>query len=196
MDPQLLSIAIASFIGTLLVVSRVGGWVLLLRSLSPTSTGPLSPLSFASLAPLVLHSGPWILAVALAGIYYAATSSLPGALRALLAGALLATGIVALGVWRSTRRAAPQPLTPSRLLTIRRRFFWGNSLFFALASSLFLAYGPLDVPRHQRDILVLFGFFIAFAGGWAWSWFMWQWYGEQLKVKEQARLKRKRADGT
>ena len=195
MDLRLLLIALASFVGGIFVLSRVGNWVLLLASVFGKARAAGSPFSLTNVAPLLLHSGPWIFAVAVVGIFYVATSSQPGSLQALLAGALSSAAIIALGVWRATRRAAPQPLTASRLRTIRRRFFWGYSLFFALASSAFLAYGPLGVPRHQREILVFFGFFVAFAGGWAWSWFMWQWYGEQLQVNERARLKRERENG-
>jgi hypothetical protein len=191
MDARIALLGAASFMGGLFVTSRVIAWVtLLVLSFKSPPGASGKPLG---VAPLVLHSGPWALAFAIGGVWYAASSSQQAYLRAVgiglgLAVALMA-GVIARAVLRSRSAIEPPPLTAERLLLLRRRFFWRNSLFFAVANPLFLfLFFPDAAAWGLGVILVACG--ASFLGGWVWSWFMWQWYGESLKVGEKRRRQR------
>jgi hypothetical protein len=147
-----------------------------------------------AIAQVFLHSGPWALAIAVAGVYYAAISPRPAYLWSVVGGLGLALAFVAFAtlraLWRQ-RSVQPQehPLTPERFLTLRRRFFWRNSLFFAVAMPAGIAFTASG--EYERGFgFLLFVFLAGGLTGWLWSWFMWQWVGEALKVKEKARQRR------
>lgn len=177
--------------GGLFVTSRVIAWVTLLVLFFKVPSGaPGKPLG---LAPLFLHSGPWALTFAVGGVWYAASSSRPGYLWAVGIGlglaVVLMAGVIAPAVLRSRSAVEPPPLTAERLLLLRRRFFWRNSLFFAVANPLFL-FLVLPDAVAWGPVVMLVACGASFLGGWAWSWVMWQWYGESLKVGEKRRRQR------
>ena len=188
-------LAVLSFVGGLLVASRVASWVFLVAAFVKQPRATHRMLSAPS---LFLHSGPWVLAIGVAAVRYVSASqpsylwSVVGGLCA-AAAAVLCTFLFA--SWRRRyTKLGPQPLTPERLLAIRRRFFWINSLGFAVFLPLGLMYMSPELSRSDGQLLGLFVGVVAFCTGWFFSWFMWQWYGEQLKVNEQARLKREQAN--
>jgi hypothetical protein len=137
------------------------------------------------------------LTLAVATVGYAATSSNPSFFWAVVGGFSLAIafvgGATALVLWRQRRpqKPEPQPLTAERLLAIRHRFFWRNSLLFAFGMPAFFAYQYWQGFGHDPIFLVMICV-VSFAADWVWSWFMWQWYGESLKANEKARLRRER----
>jgi len=193
MDLPVATLGVASFFGGLLVVSRVLSWAVgLLQFLKPSAPADHRGPTGLVLAPLLLHSGPWLLAIAAFGVYYVATLPRSAFLWAVVAGLGLAAAYIAgatlFALWRQRRRPAPEPppLTAERLLAIKRRFFWRNAFLFAFALSGFFAY----TERAYASFLFI-SFVSGFAGGWLWSWFMWQWYGEELKLQDRRRQARK-----
>jgi hypothetical protein len=197
MDSSVALLAFASFLGGLLVTSRVIAWIagllLFLKPSTPTDTGARFGLA---IAPLFLHSGPWLLAIAVTGVYYAATSPRAAYLWAVVGGLTFTIAFIVVATPRvflqqRKPRPEPPPLTPERFLALRRRFFWRNSLFFAFCMPAVFAFpSSLDFGRDISFLVVVF--VAGFACGWAWSWFMWQWYGEALKVNEKKRQRRQR----
>jgi len=192
MDLPVVSLGFASFFGGLLVVSRVLSWAVgLLQFLKPSAPADHRGPTGLVLAPLFLHSGPWLLAIAAFGVYYVATLPRSAFLWAVVVGLGLAAAYVAgatlFVLWRQRRPAPePPPLTAERLLAIKQRFFWRNALIFALAGPAFVAY-----MGNTYGSLLFISFVGGFAGGWLWSWFMWQWYGEELKLQDRRRQARK-----
>lgn len=125
------AVAFAAFISGVRLLSRVIAWIaglaLVLKS-PDTGRGEQAGLS---LVQLFLHSGPWSLALAIAALYYVA--SLPQSiwLWAVLGGLGAAIAILiasaAVARCRQRRRIANlDPLTPERLVKIRRRFMWAT----------------------------------------------------------------------
>jgi hypothetical protein len=194
MDSSVALLAIASFLGGLLVTSRVIGWttglLLVFRQSPPGNTS--ARVGF-TIAALFFHSGPWLLVITAGAIYYAASSPRASYLWALVGGLALAVVFIGAATLRASlqlRRPLRQ-LTPERLLVLRRRFFWGNSLVFAFCMPAFFAFqASLSFARDAWFLAIVF--VASFAVGWMWSWFMWQWYGAALKVREKARQRRER----
>lgn len=198
MDRSILILAFtASFMGGLLVASCVSSWIAgLLRFFKPPTPADGSRRSGLAVVPLLLHSGPWVLAIAVACVYYAATSPRAAYLWAVVGGLSLAIALVGaatlLGLLRRRRsESAPRALTPERLLAIRRRFFWINSLLFAFGLPALFAFQSPHLFGNDNGFLVIV-FAASFAGGWLWSWFMWQWYGAVLQANDKARQRRER----
>lgn len=192
MDFSIAIVAFAAFFGGLLLVSRVTSWVAgLVVALKSTPAEPgasTAPL----LALLFLHSGPWSLVVVIGAIYYVASLAEPGWLWAVLGGlssaAALLAAVVSVAYWRQKRGAtapASGPLTPERLLQIRRRFFWGISLSFGGAVAAFMLYQMW--PYFSQSVgLVAVVVGICLSAGFVFSWFMWQWHGAELQAREDA----------
>jgi hypothetical protein len=188
-------VAFAAFIVGMLLVSRVVAWVagLVLVLRSPTEATEKAGLS---LAQVFLHSGPWALALALAALYYVA--SLPQSiwLWAVLGGSGFAVAVMVFAVAMAHLRqrrgiAALVPLTPERLQKIRRRFFWGNMLFYGGFCSAWLLY--MWPQLGQSMGLVFFVIGVCLGGGYVFSWFMWQFYGASLQARESARQRAERS---
>jgi hypothetical protein len=132
-----------------------------------------------------------LLAIATAGVFYAASSANGLYVWVVVGGLVLAAAVVAWATVTALLRhkhsaSEAPPLTPERLLALRRRFFWRNSLVFAFVMPAVLFFqSSLDAGRDVA--LLFFAFIVSFGGGWLWSWIMWQWYGETLKVNEKRR---------
>jgi hypothetical protein len=191
MDPLVLLLAFASFIGGLLVASRVIDWI---AGLALFFKGPAdSYRSGFVIAALLLHSGPWVLALAVAALFYAGSSSRDAYRWAAIGGFALALCVLGAAMLRIVLRqrntdSGPPPLTPERFIALRRRFFWLSSLFFAFCIPATLLFQiPLSFSRDFG--FLLFVFVLSFLGGWAWSWFMWQFYGASLQANENRRKK-------
>jgi hypothetical protein len=196
MDASVALLAFGSFVGGLLVVARVVSWVVgLIVYFKPSTPAATSPRPAFAIAQVFLHSGPWVLAVAVVAVYYAATSARAAYLWAVLGGLGLAAAFVGLetvrALWRRRSAQPEPPLTPERFASLRGSFFRRNSVLFAIAMPVGSAL--MSSFDYERELGLLF--FLCLAGaltGWVWSWFMWQWYGEALKVREKARQKRER----
>ncbi len=192
-------LAFLSFVGGMLAISRVGHWVVMLAAILKRPAQSDKSVQWGSvIAPIFLHSGPWALTIAVGAILFAAKSSRTD-YWSVVGGIAAALGVVGLSLALSLvrERRAPskrQPLTPERLLVIRRLFFWIVSLSWAIAPSV-IAYVALDMPRSQREVFAVFMVLPALAGGWLFSWFMWQYYGEVLKRNEKLRQMRELNDG-
>jgi hypothetical protein len=181
----------------LLLVSRVLAWVagivLVLKSSGTEGTEKVGLL-----AQVFLHSGPWSLALAIAALYYVA--SLPQLIWfwSVLGGLALAVTVLGLAMLVAHLRQrrgtiASIPLTPERLLKIRRRFFWGNTLFYGGFGSAWLLY--LMWPQFsQSGGLVMWVIAVFMGGGYVISWFMWQFYGAALQARESARQRAERSN--
>jgi hypothetical protein len=196
MDASVALVAFGAFLGGLLVIARVTSWVAsVVLYLKPALANERKGLAFA-IAPLLLHSGPWLLVAVVMAVWYAASSSTAVYLWAVVSGLSLAAAFVgaavALAYWRRQRPPSEPPaLTPERFIQLRRRFFWRNSLFFAFAGPFgFAVFSTLAFAHDVGFLLIMF--LASFAAGWVWSWFMWQWQGELLKVDEKRRAKRER----
>lgn len=195
MDASVFLVAFGAFLGGLFVVARVSAWVAgIVVFFKPSGPATAQPNAAYVLAPLFLHSGPWLLAVAVTAVWYAASSARAAYLWAVVSGLVLAmaivgTAVVLAYVRQKRPRPEPQPLTPQRFLELRRQFFWRNSLFFGIALPVgFAVFDPFPAARNVAFLVITF--LSSFAGGWLWSWFMWQLYGENLKLIEKARAKR------
>lgn len=177
------------------VISWITGLVVFVKARG--SAGPAARPGLV-IAPLLLHSGPWVLVIAVAGVFYASTSANATHLWVVVGGLALAIAFVAWGTLRAFLRhqqpsSEAPPLTPERFLALRRRFFWRNSFAFAVIMPAVLFFqSSLSFGRNVG--LLVFAFILSFGGGWLWSWFMWQWYGEALKVNEKRRQARKGQD--
>jgi hypothetical protein len=196
MDFSIAIVAFAAFVGGLLLVSRVTAWIvgiaLALKSTDTERDGSTAPL----LAQLFLHSGPWSLAISIGAIYHVA--SLPETiwLWVVLGGLGLAVALMAVVIlvayWRQKRGiTAPVPLTPERLLKIRRRFFWGNSLYFGGSMAAVSLY-QIWTYFGQSIGFITMVVSICLGCGYGFSWFMWQWYGPALQAREDARRRAER----
>lgn len=189
-------VAFAGFFCGLLLASRVLAWLaglaLILRS-PATGTGERTA---PWLAQFFLHSGPWSLALASGALYYLASLPQRMWLWAVLSGGGLAVAVLVIAMLAAHRRqrlgnAVPVPLTPERLLKIRRRFFWGTTIFFGGAMSAWMLY--LMWPRSGQNIgLAIVTVIICTGSGYVFSWFMWQFYGAELQARESARQRAQR----
>ncbi len=185
------AVAFAAFIAGLQLVSRVIAWVAGLALILKSRDAGRGEQAGLSLAQLFLHSGPWSLALAIAALYYVASLSQSTWLWAVLGGLGAAIAVllttVAVARWRQRRGIAPLvPLTPERLLKIRRRFMWGTTIYFGgsvATANLYLMWAQLG----QSVSLVLFIVVVCLGGGYLFSWFMWQFYGAALQARETAR---------
>ena len=190
-------VAFAAFFGGLLLVSRVIAWVagLVLVFKSPASDG--SERTGLSLIQFFLHSGPWSLAVAIGALYYVASLPRPIWLWAVLGGFGLAVAVLAIAIvvahLRHRRTTTSIPLTPERLLKIRRRFFWGTTIYFGGATAAWMLYVMwAQLGQSLGLIAIVVG--VSLGGGYVFSWFMWQWYGASLQARESARQRTERGN--
>lgn len=171
------------------VMAWIAGLVMILRT-----PEPIERRAARSLAQFCLHSGFWLLAIAVAAIWYVASLSQPRWLWALAGGIALGTallaGAVVLAYVRSRRPTLYTPLTPELLLKKRRRFFWINSLVFGGVSVAGMEYQ--HVIRDAIDCIVIFT--MGFGGGWGWSWFMWQFVSAQLLAREEQRQRQEKKE--
>ena len=182
-----------------MVISRVGQWIALLVVIfkQPTQSARVVPWA-SGVAPVFLHSGPWVLAFAAGAVLLAARSSsadfwsVVGGLAA-AAGAIGFFGLLSLASKRGTP-SKRRPLTPERLVVIRKRLFWLVSLSFAILMPT-TAYLLPELPKSQREALAVLVVLPALVAGWLSSWFMWQYYGEELKRIEKLRQVRESQDG-
>ena len=189
-DASLLALSVAGFFGGLLLVSRTSSWllglfVLLHESGSTASTRPWP-------AALFLHSGPWLLALAVAGCVRVASLPWP-AFGALCGGFGLAVSIVVASVahskWRARHPARePRPLTPERLAGLRREFYLlmtGTMTIVGICLAAWQCWATLDrdYPR-----VIQAGLTGLLAGPFS-CWMMWQWIGNSLEVQEKRRLR-------
>jgi hypothetical protein len=199
MDLSHLLVAFGGFIGGLLVASRVFAWIVgsVLSIKSSMSAARGTPW-IGSLAPIFLHSGPWFLAIVIGVGYYVASLPDPLLLWALLAGLALAASFLGLAIAMARHRrtrvhSVAMQLTPERLATIRRRFFWINTLSMGVVMTAGMLYQSWSIVGDSVGLLV-FAFGVSLCGGWLWSWFMWQWYGTALQSQEDARRRREKGN--
>lgn len=186
MDWSIAAIAFCAFVGGLLLVSRVLAWIAGLVEVFKTSDDGGTRWG---LAQVILHSGPWSLALAIAAIYYVNSLSRPSLLWALLGGlgaaVILLAAAVSIANWRQRRgKNVVVPLTPERLAKIRGRFFWVNTLYFGGAMAAMFIY---QLWATVGGGFVVFVLCVCAASGYVFSWFMWQWYGAALQAREEAR---------
>jgi hypothetical protein len=193
MDWSVPAAAFVAFIGGLSIVSKVASWAAAVHLALQSSKSSAQPVAL-SVAPLIMHSGPWLLVVAVMVLYYGAHHFRPALLWAVIAGLAAAIAFVAsfaiYGHWRSKHPSIPPaPLTTERLALIRSRFFWLSTVGFGGITAAILLYSQWSL--YSRSIS-LFGIVVAasLCGGWLYSWFMWQWYGASLEAREKARLRR------
>lgn len=199
MDVTFVAIAFAAVFGGLLVASRMAAWVALLiltfrpPPSCPSAARPIRPATV--IVPLLFHSGPWSLALAVAGISFAVHSARPATAWAACGGfglgVALVAGVTLLAVWRQRHpRPEPPPLTPERLLALKRRFFWRNGILAGIGGPILFSYVTWGTLWHGPGFF-LGVFLVSFAGAWMWSWFMWQWLSGALLSAEKARQRRR-----
>jgi hypothetical protein len=193
MDWSIPAAAFVAFICGISIVSKVAAWAAAVHFALRSSKSSPQPVAQA-LAPLVMHSGPWLLVAVVMVLYYVAHRSRPAMLWAIIAGLAVAiafvTSFAIYAHWRSKHPLIPSaPLTSERLALIHRRFFWLGTVGFGGISAASLLY--FQWPLYSQS-LILVGIVVAasLCGGWIYSWFMWQWYGASVEAREKARLKR------
>src|SRR5512138_1995463 len=183
MDAASLWLVFGGVMAAMLVIPRVMIWIVSLVLILKAPESAERRVARA-LAPFFLHSGPWLLALAIGAVYYVASLSRPAWLWALLggiaAGTALLLGAIALGYLRRRKRETPPPLTPERLLKMRRRFFWTSTLLFGgLMAGLMLYRMRGDAAESVVFLAMSLG------AGWLWSWFMWQFVSAELLGREE-----------
>lgn len=169
------------------VAARVLAWVVGLIALYKDTGFSERRVSLA--VPLVLHSGPWALAASIGGLYYASRLAEPSWFWAILGGFALSAVLlaVAMALGMRTRVQSPPPLSPERLLVIRRRFFLTVSLGYGGSQAAFLLWSGVVGLIEQDLVLVLFVIAVCLGGGYVVAWFMWQWYEAKLLSREEMR---------
>lgn len=174
----------AGLLGGLLLIARLSGWAVALWS----STRTVSRLSWA---PLLLHSGPWLLVLAAASVFFA--FSRPDILPpyALLTGVGVAVGVQALAIafalaTRQWAQWASTPLTPERLRTHRRVIYTLLTSLFAGTEFILTLWLTWPLPRQHPLFTVIIAA-ACVAVGLAFAWFFWQWHKGALEGLESAR---------
>ena len=196
MDWSIPLLVFSGFIGGMLAISRVLSWLVglvVMFGSGAAGNGPTPALRFVQ---IVLHSGPWFLALTVGGIYYVASLSRPGWLWALLSGLGLAVAVLSAAVAfaylrERQKKLATVPLASESLGKIRRRFFCITTFCFGgtLAASLLYQVWQ-QVGSSIALVVLLLG--LCAGGGYLFSWFMWHWYGATLEANEQARQRQVR----
>ncbi len=195
MNFPVLALAFCGFLGGTLVISRTLRCAIGLREVPPPSAVADGRTIHRPWPVVVfLHSGPWVLALAIGAVWYVASLSRPELLWALVGGLGVAVAIivgVAVAGSASTQRqpAPPVPLTPERLARKRREFFLLTIAFWSITQTAGMAmmyWATLD-----RDyVIVILTALCSPLGGWMFAWVMWQWIGTSLEVAEKKRRQR------
>jgi hypothetical protein len=171
-----------------LVLPRVIAWIATVV-LAFRASGRPELRTALSLAALFLHSGPWLLALLIAAIYYISSLARPTWFWALIAGialgALLLSGAIGLAYLRRRRGWKPSPLTPEHLEKIRHRYFWRTSLVYGGTLAALMVY---ELAHNPDDVVVSVA--VCLGGGYLFSWFTWQFIGASLQTREEDRQRR------
>jgi hypothetical protein len=198
MDWSIPVAAFIAFVAGLSVVSKILAWganIYLALRPSEFVTQPVG----LSIAPLVLHSGPWLLVVTVTAVWYIASNFSPALLWSVIGGLTAAILFLSFSAIYAHRRSKQppkptEPLTPERLSLIRSRFFRVYTLGFGgsvAAGMLYLYWSQFS----QSPFLVGFVIVVSLGGGWIYSWFMWQFYGASLEARESDRIRKERQNG-
>ena len=190
MGSSILGFAFGGLLGGFLLTSRVLAWlvglhVALRRQPDAATSRSFRPWPIA----LLLHSGPWLLALAVGIAHHVATTQPPEFLWALLGGLGTAFVFILAVTSRASKPRVRPPLTPERFAQKRREFFLFNVALFTLLPSTALAvmdWGTLDRDYPEVILMAIGGPL----GGWLYSLVMWQWYGTALQVAEKKRRQR------
>jgi len=184
MNQSVVALALAGYLGGLLVSSRTLAWLALLRATVRTRAATKASAG-TWLVPLVMHSGPWLLVIAAAAIRYVATSKSPEMLWALIGGLAAAFAFLCFLKIRVPPRQA-EPLTPQRFAQIRQEFFLtyiALTTLGAVAIPGFFYWNTLD--RDYPLVIVLA--VVAPLGGYLNALVLWQWKSALLQVAEKRR---------
>ena len=189
MDWSILALAFGGFVGGLMVTSRTLAWLVgLHRALRPRQTAISARRIPSWPFQLLLHSGPWLLVVTAGVARYVASLKRPELLWALIGGFVAA--IVFIGAMTRRAPSGPRPpLTPQRLVQIRREFFLANIALFAIATTGFAGWDLWNTLDRDYVYLIICALFSPLSG-WLYSLVMWQWYGTALEVAEKKRRQR------
>ena len=189
----ILALTFGGFLFGLLVTSRTLAWIAglhaAMRQRFTRDAGTRASPTWA--APLLLHSGPWMLALAIASVYYVDSLGQLERLWAWLGGLAGAPLFILAFVVRRPHvaRAEAAPLTPERLAQRRREFFLLTMAWTSIAPTVGAAWFYWATLDRAYPIVI----FVAIASlpaGWCYSWVMWQWVGTALEVGEKKRRQR------
>ena len=189
-------VAFAAFVGGLLLFSRLISWIAGLALVLKSGAVERNLKVGALLAQALLHSGPWLLAIAIGCIWYVASVRqgiwLPAVLGGLAFAFAMLTASIAIGTVRRKRGAvrAALPLTEERLIAIRWRFFWGIAISSAGVGSALAIYMRPQL-RHDPALIVMVAI-MSLCFGFIFSWIMWQGYGAELRAREDGRRRKER----
>ena len=190
MDMSIVLLAFGGYLGGMLVLSRTLRWAAALRDALRAPADGAPRQSWFVLA--VLHSAPWLLALAIAAVWYVASLGQRELLWALVGGLAFAALFFVCFVVRFTKRRKPTeavPLTPERLNERRREFYFITIAWWTIVQTAVMAWAYW--ATLDRDItMVVITAFSAPLGGWLFAWFMWQWAGTALEVAEKRRRQR------
>ncbi len=169
------------------MASRTLAWMALLRATVRTQA---TKHASAGTWPvqLVLHSGPWLLVIAAAGIRYVATSKPPESLWAVTGG--LAAAFAFLSFLRIRIPSRPnEPLTPQRLAQIRQEFFLICIALTTIAVTAFAGLSSWNTLDRDYPLVILCAV-VSPLQGWLSALVMWQWKSALLQVAEKRRRQR------
>ena len=203
MNFPVLALAFCSFLGGLLVISRTLRWVAglreVLRAPVPANAANAANAGKARRPWLVLaflHSGPWVLALAIAAVWCVASLGRPELRWALVGGFVFSALFIACFAIRVTRQRVPAQavqLTPERLAQKRREFHLLTIAFWSIAQTVGMA--AMYWATLDRDFaIVIVTALCSPLEGWMFAWVMWQWIGTSLEVAEKKRRRRAERD--
>ncbi len=187
MEMSIVLLAFCGYLGGLLVLSRTLRWAVALREVlrSPADGGmagrPWPVVAF-------LHSGPWVLALAIGATWYVGSMARPHLLWALVGG-FVVSALFILSFTIRRKRAEPAPLTPERLAQKRREFYLLTIGLWTVAQTAGMAW--IYWPTLDRDLaIVIITALCSPLSGWLFAWVMWQMYSTSLEVAAKRRRQR------
>ncbi len=190
MGMPILLLAFGGYLGSMLVISRTLRWVIALREARHAHAGGTARRPWFVLA--FLHSGPWLLALAIAAVWRVASSERSELLWALVGGISFAAVFTLVFTIRyTTRRKAAQdvPLAPGRLAEKRREFIFLATSWMTLVPTVGIAVTNWSALDRDYGAVILVAV-ASLPGGWIFALVMWQYFGPMLEVKENKRRQR------
>jgi hypothetical protein len=184
MNQSVVALALAGYLGGLLVSSRMLAWWALLRATVRTRAATKASAG-TWLVPLLMHSGPWLLVIAAAAIRYVATSKSPELLWALIGGLAAAFAFLCFLKIRVPPRQA-EPLTPQRFAQVRQEFFMTYIAFTTLGALAIPGFFYWDTLDQDYPLVIVLAV-VAPLGAYLNALVLWQWKSALLQVAEKRR---------
>ena len=183
-DSSAVLLAAGGFFAGLISTSRTLAWILSVRRARRAGA------TATWLAPLVLHSGPWVLTLVAASTCFVSSNGHATWLAAWVGGLLTGPVFIAFATARTRigRARTSIPLTPERLAQKRRAFHLINISVFGIGAMALSMWEGWFMPDPPVALIVVCA--LGALNGWLYSLVMWQLYRMLLEGAEQGRRRR------